>query len=217
MNKMRILLCLPLILVACGKSKDPVRNIRTATQDKALQKTWQSECSLRPLEAGLVGVAAGLRGVARGARIQYKFLGANLTRTVIYYTNADCSGDALTLEESGTFRIEGNKRTSDGGRFINMNFKTLKVRAHNEDVVKLANQISLCGLSNWDTSKNREIKSTRAAEKLNCINTTVPRSDANIYLIQDETLLLGSPSTGPREPSSRPTSLDTSERYMAKK
>lgn len=211
MKKFLVLVAASLFMAACGDSDDddnnnPLDNAREAVEDTALQgRTFQSECVLEPLDAILTGILTGGDALVKSSRTQYLFQGANLTRTTLLYTGSDCTGEAFSFRESGTFDINPEQKTADNGSFMDMNFQKLMLRIDSDAGATAANAIKLCGVEDWATGQERDVSGN--AENLTCYGAAVPRVSLNVYRIDaGNILLLGSVST--ENGQERPTKLN---------
>jgi len=207
LKKFLLIAVASLMAVACDKdnNNNPIDNVREALEEKDLQnKTFQSECNLEPLDAILTGILTGGQASVKSSRTQYRFVGANITRTTILYAQTDCVGDAFTFNETGAFNVSKNQKTNDGGYFIDINFNKLMLKMDSDVGVQSANAIKLCGASDWAVGQEREV--TAQAKDMSCYGATVPRTDLNIYRVDEGNVLyLGTPSKDSNQ--ARPTSL----------
>lgn len=210
MKKIVLLLSLPLLLAACGKGKsnNPIKDIARAAEDKDLQGSFQSDCNLKPFDALWSGLATNLGASVKSSRTEFKFEGANITRTTTFYTSADCAGDAYALRETGTFELETDKKkkTNDGGKQIDIKYEMLTANALSDAGREVANATALCGLKDWQTGKDRDV--TPQSAQANCYWAKVPRQDYNVYRVDAGRLFLGNDSKAERTPEQRPASLE---------
>lgn len=105
-----------------------------------------------------------------------------------------------------------DNRTADGGRWINFDFKTLKVKIESQAGVEAANALSLCGTNSWNLDQEADV-TTKAAD-LTCCNAQVPRRVANVYALENSALYLGTVSKNGIGEASRPTQLDRTQVYL---
>jgi hypothetical protein len=215
LKKLLYLCASALMLTACPKKNNPAANIKEAIRDKDLQeKTFVSECSVKPGDALLTGVLTGFQSSIKGQQVAYRFSGARVTRTTRLFNTADCSGDAaLTFEEKGTIDINKKEKTNDGGYNINLDFNNLKVAMATDAGATAANSVKLCGSADWAPKQTRDV--TPQAKDTNCYGATLPRHVANIYRVDAGTLYLGTATTGATKDSQRPTSLDLGTKYKS--
>lgn len=208
----KTLIVLPLLalLAGCGddKNNNPLENIAEAAKDKDLQGSFESECSLKPLGALVDGLLTGFEAAARSARVQYRFEGANVTRTTVLFTTADCGAEALRFEERGEFDLNPDaQKTAENAMPIDMKFRTLVVTAVSADGAEIANGRALCGAADWAAGQERDV--TAQAADTACYGADVPRNDNNIYRIDGgNQLLLGQSSTEETGAGERPTTLE---------
>lgn len=206
MKKLFFVSVAALAIAACddGRNKNPITNVEQATADRDLQASWISECKTDFSEALKSAFAtANIQDALKSYRLEYKFQGANVTRTLNQYKTADCSGDTISFREVGDFRIETdpNKKTNDGGKNIDMHFKTVTavVTANGVDV---ANAIQLCGVGGWNADDEREVTGNSGAG--NCYEIKVPRDVYNVYRVNADTLYLGTDPSGANTENDRP-------------
>jgi hypothetical protein len=194
-----------LCTISCAKNDnlDPAQNAATAAQDRDLQeKDFASPCMAKPL-AGVVA-----------SKMVYRFQGANMTRTTRYFKTADCSSDTdISFVEQGVFNLHTDQRTPDGGKAIDIDYKTVTVTTVTAQGVEAANAMGLCGAHDWSQNSQRD-ESSHAAD-VNCLNAEMPRHDSNIYRVDAKDLYFGATSDKSTDPSKRPASLDTSVKYSA--
>ncbi len=218
MKKMIMFLILPLALVACKDkaNKNPIANVTEASKEKDLQKTWQTECQLRPIDAVVTGLMSGGQAAVKSMRVQYKFQGANVNRVSALYASADCAQEAYIFNESGEFKIDKSKKTNDGGVHIDMSFKKVLLTIKDDNGAKSANAGKLCGRSDW--APGNEVDVTAAAKDLTCYNIQVPRKNLNVYRIDNNILYLGaSPAAASAKPSDRPATLNFGLKFTPQK
>lgn len=208
MKKLIIMLAVPLTIVACGKHNNPIENIKQATEDRDLQKTFQSDCSRGTFLSTLPSTfASGLQASTKSSRVLMTFKGANVERRTVYYTGLNCDGnEAYSFDELGTFTIGSkNNKTNDGGRPIDIQYDRLNVQILSADGEKLANGEGFCGIKDWQVGKTREVKAN--VKSATCNLAEIPRLDSNIYRVDAGTLYMGSFDKSQRQPNQRPTSL----------
>lgn len=217
MKRLILFLSAATLLSACSKDRnlDPVKNAKTAADERDLQaRDFVSECNLKPVDAVLSGILTAFEASVKGATTTYKFDGANVTRTTQLYTSTDCSGEtAIKFEEIGEFNLHKDQKTSDGGKAIDIDYKTLEVTTVSADGVTVANSTGLCGKTDW--GKGDEMDQTSQAANANCFGVEMPRHDANVYRVDANVLYLGAVSDDSTSPQERPTSLNTGVPYKA--
>lgn len=197
-------------VVGCNKGRDanPISNITEAAKDVHLQnKTFSSVCSTS------LGEMAKTLGTVKSSRIEYHFVGDNVTHSTVYYQSTNCTGEpAYTFKEIGTFKSD-NSKDIDGGRPIDMNFKNVYVNVSSDAGRDAANSAKLCGVSNWEKGKDTDV--TVHSADLTCNNAQLPRSDYNIYRLDGGTLYWGSvlPVT---DEADRPTKLQKNIQFVEK-
>ena len=211
---------LPMVLTACGKNnsdasnKNPVDNAREAGKAPDAQgKIFRGDCSMKALDAIASGIATGGQASIKGARVQYQFNGANVTRATVMYTTTDCTGDAaLTFRETAGINIQ-DQRTPDNGQFIDMNFDTLTLAIGSDAGLLVANDVGLCGLKDWAKGQERDVKNQSG--QMDCYRKQLPYREANVFRIDNKnTLLWGSKGLLDRS-EQRPTSVETGLKYVA--
>lgn len=206
------------LVTACGKDRnnDPIKNVQEAAKDKDLQgKNFASACQLKPVEAVLTGILSGGNASIKGAQTVYRFDGANVTRTTELYSTTDCSGEvAIRFEEGGTVTLDPDKRTNDDGKFIDIDYNSLKVSAVTDEGVKAANAIQLCGATDWSQGTQRD--EVAQAPNINCYNAKLPRQISNVYRVDANVLYFGTQDTASIDSAHRPTSLDMNDKYTEK-
>ncbi len=204
---------IPVLLTACkDRRSNPVTQVQEAAKETDLQRTWESDCSTRPIDAVVTGLMSGGQASIKGMRTQYKFTGANVIRKTILFNHADCSGEAYVFEESGDFKIHEDQKTTDGGKAIDMNFHSVKVTISDDVGATAANAISLCRRNNW--ARGDSVDVTSVAEDATCYNAQVPRTNYNIYRVDGNHLYLG--SSGVVAGNQRPATLNFAYKYHAK-
>lgn len=216
--KSSVLACSLLILfAACApKSNDnPVENVRVAGQDPDLQgKIFRGKCSLKPLESIATGIATGGGAAIKSAREQFQVVGANVTRATLMYTTVDCSGpESIIFKETGEVSIDGDRKTSDEGKYIDVHMRALTVSIGSDVGAMIAHEIKLCGTEEWANSTVSEV--TAQSAEATCYRKTVPSEDSNIYrLLNPNTLVFGKKSFLERN-ATRPDSLDLESQFLA--
>ncbi len=219
MKKLVCFLILATAIAGCQKNRnnDPIRNAEEASKDRELQKTFTSECSIKPLDAIVTGLMTAGKSSVKSGQVSYRFDGVNVVRQTRLYTSADCSGDvAVTFEEAGTIKIDKESRgrnNNDNAREIEMDFDSLTAVVLTKENAEAANTARLCGLSNWEANKERDV--TAQSEDVLCYNAKVPRHVSNIYRVDDGVLYLGTVTKGSVSKEERPTSL-SSTKYTSK-
>jgi hypothetical protein len=213
--KKLILFCLASVFVlACGdddSDNNPINNVREAVEDRDLQnRNFESACTLEPIDAVLTGVMTGGSAAVKSARVQYLFKGSNITRTTLLYADANCGDHALTFRERGSFDVNPDKKSNDGGKHIDINYESLHLEVKTEAGKTVANDIKLCGADNWEVEKEREV--TEFSADLTCYGMEVPRHVVNIYRVDDNTLYFGAAVT---DASDRPAKLNFKNKYIA--
>lgn len=217
MKKLIAILILPLAMTACKDkaNKNPVKNVQEAAKERDLQRTWQTECQLKPIDAVLTGLFSGLEASVKSMRVQYKFEGANVNRVTSVYATTDCAQEAYTFNEEGSFTLNKSQKTNDGGFSIDMKFSKLKLKIADDNGAKAANAISLCGRNDWSAGKEEGV--TTNAKDATCYGIQVPRTNYNIYRIEEKnTLYLGTNPTKATQPSDRPATLNRTLKFSAK-
>ena len=204
MKKVLIVATVILAICACSKNSniDPIANAKTASDERDLQqKNFTAPC--RP--------AAFAPGILTYQTV-YRFEGANTTRTTRYFKTPDCTSDSdIVLTESGDFNLHKDQQTSDGGKAIDIDYKSLMVTTVTPQGVSAANAIQLCNANDWSANSKRD-ESTRAAN-VNCLGMPVPRHNSNIYRVDASVLYLGLNADKSTDPTTRPTALDMSLIY----
>lgn len=204
-------------LTACNNdsgSSSPAENSEQALRDTNLQgRTFWSACSTEPLTAIATGILTG--DAIKASRTGFGFEGAEVTRHTRFFPAADCSGEsAFTFREIGTFEIQSDRETNDGATFIDMNGEKLHVKIDSEVGASVANSLTACKANDWKMGDDREV--TAAASEASCYAKALPRMERNIYLVESNTLYLGSTSDAGRDGEGRPTQLDrTAQKYVA--
>ncbi len=82
----------------------------------------EADCEAKPLEGLVTGLFTLGADAIRSQKIQYRFEGANVTRTTRYYSEANCVSDALKFQEIGQIEIK-DERTNEQARHIAFNFQ----------------------------------------------------------------------------------------------
>ena len=195
-----------LMAAACDKARtsNPITNAAQAAKDPALQgKAFKGKCSDRLITTVFTALAAGK--ALKSAHATYRFDGANVTRATLLYPETDCKGDvAYTFEEQGVVDIKDADKTKDDARFIDMVFDKVFVVINSDVGVKVANGIKLCEVEDWAMNQRREV--TQVAKNKTCYNTELPRTEHNVYRLEDNTLILGAKDSADK--TGRPTALD---------
>lgn len=215
MRKLTLVLAVAVVALAgCKDKNNPVKAAEETAKEKDLQHTFQSECQVKPLDTVLTGILTGGKSTIKSSRTLYRFEGNRVTRTTQMFGSSDCSAESAGFIETGTFEINKDIKTSDGGKGIKLKFDKLTVKVASDDGAKIANGMSLCGISDWKPGDEREV--TGSSENLTCYSAQVPRTDENIYRVDAGKLMLGSSSTDPKSSSERPDSLDKTNTYQQK-
>lgn len=205
MNRLILAALITLTFTGCAKNTnlDPIDNAKTASEDRDLQaKNFTTSCTPKAF------------GTLVGSQIVYRFEGANVVRTTRYYKTNDCSSDAdITFVEHGDFALHTDQRTADGGKAIDIDYKSVIVTTVTQQGVTAANAINLCGASDWSQNSQRE--ENQHAADINCLNAQIPRHDSNIYRVDANVLYFGNTSDKSTEPGQRPTQLDMGTKYTA--
>lgn len=193
-----------------GHSKNPLKAVKEVTTERRLQKSWQSDCSLKPIAGTVTGALTFGAGSVNSVRSILHFAGDNITRTTIYYSNNDCSNEAARFEEAGSFKIDESKKSNDGGKNIDIEFKNLMLTVVSEEGAKIANAAGLCRKNDWSAnSKAQDV--TAASADLKCYALKVPRRLENIYRVDNDNTL----QTGDWDSTGRPSKL--SQNFTGKK
>jgi hypothetical protein len=207
-------LALPLIVAACGKgaNTNPVDNVREAGKDAALQeKIFKGECSLKPLEAIVSGIATNGSTAIKSAREQYQFVGANVHHVTNLYTTPDCTGaESIIFKEAGSFSIDETKKSADQGKFLTLKMENLTVQINNQDGATVAKSAKLCGSDAWAVQTERDV--TQDAARISCYRQQVPSVDETLYHVEGNTLVFGAKA---QRSTQRPTALDLDTKYIA--
>jgi hypothetical protein len=214
-GKMLAIYAVPMmILSACGpgSNTDLADNVREAAKDKELQdKTFRGECSYKPLDTIISGIATRGDTSIKSAREQYEFTGANFQHVTSLYTTKDCSGaESIVFQESGSFKIDETKKSADSGKYITMEFNKLHVKIGNQDGANIAQASKLCGTPEWGLNEEKDV--TGNAFRISCYRQPVPSVDETIYHVDGNTLVFGEKIGRSTE---RPTSLDMKTKYIA--
>lgn len=125
-------------------------------------------------------------------RTIYNFAGNSVTRSLVFYSLEKCGREALTFSERGEFKLETdpNKKSNDGGRNLDLDFRTLVVSVKDGSAVETMNKIKFCGNTDWKADgKERDV--TKAAKDLTCYKAEVPRKIPTIYRIDSGTMYFG--------------------------
>lgn len=201
------------VAAACSKhDKNPISNVKEALEEKDLQgKNFESDCSIEIARSAFTGILSGGAASVKSSRVAYRFQGSNVTRTTIYFANANCDGEAIRYSETGTFNVTKNQKTNDGGYLIDMNFKKLNAKMASDVGATAANAVKLCGFENWANGQDRDV--TAQSKEISCFGAQVPRTNHNVYRLDDRRVLyLGNDGTSTS--TDRPASLSR-EKYTA--
>ena len=216
--KSSVLACTLLALfTACApkSNNNPVDNVQEAGKEPDLQaKIFRGVCSLKPLESIATGIATGGDASIKSAREQYQFAGANITHATLLYATADCTGpESIIFKETGSVTIDGDKKTADQGKFIDIEMRALTVTIGSDVGAMIAHDIKLCGTEEWGNTTEREV--TAHSSEATCYRKTVPSRDANVYRLLDaNTLVFGKKSFLERN-DTRPNGLDLETKFVA--
>lgn len=212
-----LFVAMSVLLVGCNKRHhdkyNPVKNIKEAAKDKDLQEaTFSSECRVKPVGALVSGLFTEGKVAVKGEQVSYRFDGANVLKKTRYFIASDCSGDSVfSFQESGTFKIDKDQKTNDGGHNVDLEFNELKGLPTAEPGVAVANAVKLCGITNWVQGEEKDVRPQSA--DLNCYAAKVPRKVLNVYRVDDGNLYLGVVTAS----SERPSKLDLTQKYASKK
>lgn len=130
--------------------------------------------------------------------------------TQLYRTSTDCSGTS-ELETRSSLAYQVPNHQAGAVNQINMVVNSIRARLNTEEAVTTANLTSLCGITNWKLSEEREIAG------LSCV-TDLPAAGQPFYsLFQVQNanrLFIGKvdPVRDGSSPEKRPTELE-SEAY----
>ena len=96
-----LLAALPVLIAGChkGHSKNPIAAVKEATTEPKLQRSWQSECHLKPLTGLATAALTWGQGGVNSMRTVLKFTGNNITRSTVYYASTDCATDVVQCDE----------------------------------------------------------------------------------------------------------------------
>jgi len=206
---------IPGLMIACerGHKRNPVAAASEAAKDPDLQKkTWQAECSNELKRAIATGVASGFQAAVKSSRQQFKFSGNNMTLVTTYYIQQNCAEEAWQFEESGTFKIDKDKKSNDGGTNIDFDLRELTLRVISQSGSVAANGINLCDKKDW-AANSKKMEVNKPSKNPTCYAAEVPRKIPNIYRIDGDSLVLGSPGATVAE---RPAKLDFTVRFSGK-
>ena len=210
-----LLVATTLTLFACGKASNtnPADNATEYTKDTDLQgKVFKGECSMKPLDEVAAGIPTGGDNI-KSARVQYSFVGANLTHDIFLYKSSDCSGTAaLSFIETGAFRLDPKTTTGEGAKAIDITFDHLHLLVGDDVGLRIAHALNMCGTNDWSIAKDREV--TPAAADQQCFRQKLPSHDATIYLLDKNTLYFGAKAPLNRS-ADRPTTLEKGLKYTA--
>jgi hypothetical protein len=216
MKKLFLLALIAATIAGCQKDRnnDPIANAKQAAKDKDLQgKSYVSDCSIKPIEAVLSGLLSAGQASLKSQEVAYRFDGANAIRQTRIFSTPDCTGDAAyVFEEAGSIKIQDQK-TADLGRFIDFDYKSLKLTVATAAGAEAANAMKICG-GNWAPGQSKDVEAQSA--DVTCYGAQVPRHVANIYRLDQGNLYFGSVSTASVPDAQRPTSLNTSVKYSAR-
>lgn len=168
------------VAVGCKDKNNPIKAVEESTKDKDLQNTFQTECQQKPIGSIVTGLLSGGQTSVKSSRSLYQFVGNRVTRTTQMFTATDCSAEAASFVETGTFEVTKDKNP-EGGRGITIKFDKLSVRIASDDGAKLANALTLCGHKDWNPGEVKEVTGT--SQNLNCYSTQVPRREETSYRV----------------------------------
>lgn len=201
-------------IAACDDSsnKNPIENVREATQDKDLQsKVYRGECNIEVVDAIASFLATGGKVAIKSSRDQYQFVGANVTHTTSLYESANCEGqEVLVFKETGSFNTHPDQRAEDQSKMIDIKYDKLTLAAGNAEGEKAATELKMCGFEDWAGGKEQDV--TGQASKANCYGKTLPVSEFNVYRIDNNNLFFGKPG---QSLEARPSRSDMSRKYSA--
>lgn len=206
------------LAVGCNRSStndNPVQNIQEAVKETSLQeKAFLGDCQAKPINEIATGLLTLGEASVKSQRIQFKFTGANVTRTTRLYAMANCADvEALTFEEFGEFTIHEDQKTSDSGIFVDFNFQKVELVMANQAGVVIANRIGVCNMTNWNINDRRDV--TGAANEVTCYNTDVPRQEFNVYRIDNGNTLYFGTKDKSNSPDQRPSAIKADLKYVA--
>ncbi|MGE4130893.1 MAG: hypothetical protein AB7F86_04610 [Bdellovibrionales bacterium] len=215
MNRYFILAATALLAVAgCKDKHNPVKAAKQAGQERDLQNTFQSECQLKPVDLVITGLFTGGKAVVKSARTLYRFEGNRVTRTTQFFAATNCSAEAGAFIETGVFEINKDIKTNDGGKGIDLKFDKVALKIASPEGAQIANSIKMCDRSDWSAGQEKVV--TPQSENTSCYGAKVPRTDANVYRVDNGNLILGSSLKTDRDASSRPSKLDFGTKYAGK-
>jgi len=211
-----LIAAVPVLFTACGKNSsnlNPVDNVREASKDSNLQnRIFRGDCSLKPLDTVATGIATGGDTAIKSARVQYEFVGANVTHATLLYTTSDCTGTpSVTFRETGSFIIDTDHAAPEGSRNLDLKYDHLHVTIGDDNGAKIANDVKLCENTDWAKNKDRDV--TEHAADLTCYHSAITHK-ATIYLLQDNVLMFGAKGMLDKD-DTRPTSLNKDDKYVA--
>ena len=203
-----------LTVVACNRHsrKNPVAAASEALKDKDLQKTFQSKCEIKGLDAVVTGIMSAGQASVKSSRVLWKFSGNQVTRTTVLFAQADCAQESWVFQETGKFKIDDKARTNDNGRHLDLDMDRLTLIVRDENGAKAANGIKLCNKADW-SANSKEQNVTSSSKDVSCYNAQVPRKQFTAYRIDNGVLYMGDAADAP---SARPASLNWANRYEAK-
>ncbi len=218
MKKLIFLVAIMGLIISCNKSStnsDPVDNVREAAKDSSLQeKTFRGDCQARPINEIVTGLLTLGEASVKSQRIQYRFAGANSSRTTHLYASRDCSGaEAFSFEESGELRIHEDQKTADSAVLVDFDYRKVELTISSQDGLVIANKIGVCNMKDWNVNDRRDV--TGASEAVSCYNIRVPRQEFNVYRIDNGNTLYFGTHDKSNAPESRPTSIKTELKYTA--
>ena len=212
MKQLLLILSLGIAFSACNKKNDQPAgdNATQAVRDPALQgKTfWSSKCAI-DVPVGLATVVASGHAI-KAYRVAYGFDGAQVTKSVRFFENADCTGaSAATFREVGSMNIMQDKKTADGAMFVDWKYDNVFAHIDSDLGRDVGNAINLCKANNWTTNEERNV--TGVSQDITCVSQTYPRVEMNIYRVEGNSLILGGNSPAANV---RPSTLDRGEKVF---
>ncbi len=93
-------------------------------------------------------------------------------------------------------------------------FRFLNLKVESDIGAKIANAIKACNASDWTKGQERQVNAD--PKDLSCYNAQVPRTDSNIYKIENNMLLPGNSTKSTSCSDERPTALNQKQRFNIK-
>jgi hypothetical protein len=118
----------------------------------------------------------------------------------------------LIFKEYGTISISKGLKSTDGATFIDITNAKLGVQAADDAGTLVANELKLCGREDWANHDEKDV--TAVSADANCYRRPVPNTDANIYLIEGNTLYFGERGLLDKK-NERPEKIDRENKYVA--